>query len=165
MIYARAGWNRKTILQSPRPAMRSPGINLSSRAQPSGGIDPALRAFKPYRSHRDMRQGEKNKPATDDWDGGPRIAPTTNSLDNRFMKASPWQRRIKRAEELASQHWFASEILGFYAKVARFQEGLYGRLEAESERGPRSKEICPGPPELTTLIDSFGPFLSVVESH
>jgi formate dehydrogenase accessory protein FdhE len=95
----------------------------------------------------------------------PLIAPTTNSLDNRFMKASPWQSRIKRAEELASQHSYASEILGFYAKVARFQEDLYSRLEARSERGPRSKEIPAGPPELTTLIDSFGPFLSVVESH
>jgi FdhE protein len=81
------------------------------------------------------------------------------------MKTSPWQRRIKRAEHLSNQHSFASEILNFYAKVARFQEDLYTRLEAESENRTSSKKIPAGPPELPALINSFSPFLSVVEKH
>lgn len=80
------------------------------------------------------------------------------------MKSSSWQRRIKRAEHLANEYSFASEILHFYAKVARFQEDLYGRLEADSEKLGFT-EYPSGPPELQELIDSFSPFLSVVEKH
>jgi FdhE protein len=46
---------------------------------------------------------------------------------------TPWQRRIRRAEQLAAKHPFAAEILGFYIHTARFQENLYQRLE----RAPR----------------------------
>jgi formate dehydrogenase accessory protein FdhE len=80
------------------------------------------------------------------------------------MKASPWQRRIKRAELLANEYSFASEILHFYARIARFQEDLYGRLEAESEK-LSATQYPSGPPELQALISSFSPFLSVVEKH
>jgi formate dehydrogenase accessory protein FdhE len=98
------------------------------------------------------------------------IAPSSlprraNSLDNRFMKPSPWQRRIARAEHLANQHPFASEILGFYARIARFQEDLSGRLEYPSEKLKEATRYPSGPPELPALIDSFRPFLSVVEKH
>jgi len=93
------------------------------------------------------------------------FAPGTNSLDNQNMKASPWQRRIERAEHLAKQHSFAAEILIFYAKVARFQEEFYGRLQAESEKLANSTGNRSGPPELQELIDRFSPFLSVVEKH
>jgi FdhE protein len=61
---------------------------------------------------------------------------------------------------LANEYSFASEILRFYARVARFQEDLYGRLEADAE-----KRNSTGPPELAALIDSFSPFLSVIEKH
>lgn len=81
------------------------------------------------------------------------------------MKPSPWQRRILRAEQLANQHPFASEILGFYARIARFQEDLYGRLDVASETLKKATEYPSGPPELPALIDSFRPFLSVVEKH
>jgi FdhE protein len=46
---------------------------------------------------------------------------------------TPWQRRIRRAEHLAQQHPFAAEILHFYIHTARFQEGLYHRLERAAE--------------------------------
>jgi FdhE protein len=92
------------------------------------------------------------------------VAPSINSLDNQLMKVSNWQRRIQRAEHLADEYSFASEILHFYAEIARFQEGLYGRLEADSEK-PSSVEYPSGPPELQTLVDSFSPFLSVIEKH
>jgi len=81
------------------------------------------------------------------------------------MEPSPWQRRITRAEHLASQHPFASEILGFYARIARFQQELYGRLESASVKLNRSPEYASRPPELQSLTDSFRPFLSVVEKH
>jgi FdhE protein len=81
------------------------------------------------------------------------------------MKPSPWQRRIARAEHLANQHPFAAEILGFYARIARFQEDLYGRLESVSGKLKEATEYPSGPPELPALISSFRPFLSVVEEH
>jgi FdhE protein len=80
------------------------------------------------------------------------------------MKLSPWHRRIKRAEHLANEYSFASEILHFYARIARFQENLYSRLESASEK-LHSTEYPSGPQELQALINSFTPFLSVVEKH
>jgi FdhE protein len=89
---------------------------------------------------------------------------------------TPWQRRIRRAEHLAKQHAFAAEILGFYIHVAKFQEGLYQRLERSSadERSsagvppavewasrPLSGQRAPG--ATNTLVASFPQFLSLVE--
>lgn len=93
------------------------------------------------------------------------MLPRIKSFDNQSMKVSPWQRRIQRAEHLANEYSFASEILGFYARIARFQEDLYGRLENESEKLTRSTDYASGPPELQALISSFSPFLSLVEKH
>jgi FdhE protein len=81
------------------------------------------------------------------------------------MKSSPWQRRIERSEYLAKKYSFASEILIFYINIARFQEGLYCRLEAESEKATGPAPYSSGPPELKTLVGSFNPFLLVVEKH
>ena len=50
------------------------------------------------------------------------------------MTVYPWQRRIQRAEELAGQHSFAAEILGFYIHVARFQEDLHRQLSGAFAR-------------------------------
>ena len=81
------------------------------------------------------------------------------------MRVSPWQQRIQRAEHLARQYPFAAEILGFYAKIACFQEDFYRRLEAAAKSASKSAsgEQRFGPPELPELIANFGPFLSVVE--
>ncbi len=81
------------------------------------------------------------------------------------MAKTSWQQRIQRAEELAGQHAFAAEMLGFYVQMARFQEGLYHRLEnaAGSKTQVSSRERLVGPPELPELISSFGTFLTVVE--
>lgn len=77
------------------------------------------------------------------------------------MAKSPWQQRIRRAEQLAAQHVFAAEILGFYVHVARFQESLYHRLERASiKNAPVSLASLPDLPEL---LASFPAFLSVVE--
>jgi FdhE protein len=74
---------------------------------------------------------------------------------------TPWQRRIRRAEQLAAQYPFATEILGFYIHVARFQEGLHQRLERTSTTGSalsRSNLI-----ELPELLTSFPAFLALLE--
>jgi FdhE protein len=72
---------------------------------------------------------------------------------------TPWQQRIRRAEHLAQQHPFAAEILGFYIHVARFQEGLYQRLE----RASGSTSVALSDPDVTELLASFPQFLSLVE--
>ncbi len=82
------------------------------------------------------------------------------------MPQDAWRRRVKRAEELASQHAFAAEILRFYAQIARFQGELYHRLESvaapHTHGGPA---IASGPPELPELVASFPRFLSIIEQH
>lgn len=83
------------------------------------------------------------------------------------MTVSPWQRRIQRAQELAAQHSYAAEILGFYIHVARFQEDLHGRLGAAIPR-PASPAPLQGelhPVELELLSSQFDSFLAVTESH
>ena len=78
------------------------------------------------------------------------------------MKASSWQRRIQRAQELAGQFPFAAEILGLYIHIARFQEDFYDRLKAAlpKETVPAlSAEL--GPAELAKLSFRFESFLSL----
>jgi FdhE protein len=76
---------------------------------------------------------------------------------NRPVANTPWQQRVRRAEHLAAQHPFAAEILAFYIHTARFQEGLYHRIERAT------------PPTLSAPLDSpeflaaFPSFLGVVE--
>jgi len=78
---------------------------------------------------------------------------------------TPWQRRIRRAEHLAQQHAFAAEILGFYTQVAKFQEGLYQRLErvsahtssADTRTNEDAAELVATFPQLLTLVEKKGP--------
>ncbi len=95
----------------------------------------------------------------------PEIASRSAWADNQAMAKTPWQQRIQRAGELSGQHPFAAEILDFYVQMARFQEGLYHRLEnaAGSKTEVLSGERVFGPPELRELVSSFGTFLTVVE--
>ncbi|MGB7601731.1 MAG: formate dehydrogenase accessory protein FdhE [Candidatus Sulfotelmatobacter sp.] len=111
------------------------------------------------------------------------------------MAETLWQQRIRRAEHLASEHPFASQILAFYIQVARFQQELYQRIQrASAGKRPaasvgvspavvqgegQGKEqatrplsgqqdvgaINPGPPELPQLLASFPPFLALVEKQ
>jgi FdhE protein len=72
---------------------------------------------------------------------------------------TPWQQRIRRAEHLAAKHPFAAEILGFYIHVARFQEGLYQRLE----RATGTVSFSLPDADLSELVASFPQFLKLVE--
>ena len=76
------------------------------------------------------------------------------------MAHTAWQQRIRRAEHLAAQHPFAAEILAFYIHAARFQEGLYQRLERSSTR---KNPFSPLEPDLPELLASFPSFLAVAE--
>ena len=95
------------------------------------------------------------------------------------MTITPWQRRIRRAEQLAAKHPFAAEILGFYIHAARFQEDLYQRLESahrDSSAGvppavlpamelsaTRPLSSQQGAAATNTLRAGFPQFLSLVE--
>ncbi len=77
------------------------------------------------------------------------------------MANTPWQKRIRRAEQLSAQHAFAAEILGFYVHVVRFQQSLYQRIErASAKMVPVSLSDLSQSPEL---LIGFPAFLSLVE--
>lgn len=63
-----------------------------------------------------------------------------------------WDRRIERADELASAHPFAVEVLRFYQRVATFQKGLYWYLPESSES------------DLDVILPKFPEFLSEIEA-
>ncbi|MGA8441020.1 MAG: formate dehydrogenase accessory protein FdhE [Candidatus Sulfotelmatobacter sp.] len=79
---------------------------------------------------------------------------------NRPVAETVWQRRIRRAENLAAQHPFAGQILTFYIQTARFQRDLYQRVEVALASRDRFSPADPGLPEL---LASFPVFLTLVE--
>jgi formate dehydrogenase accessory protein FdhE len=83
------------------------------------------------------------------------------------MTVSPWQRRIKRAQELAEQHAFAAEILAFYIHIARFQEDLHDQLSKTFRQRLRPDSINHelSQAELSELSSRFESFLSLAEAH
>lgn len=81
---------------------------------------------------------------------------------NRAVPNSSWQRRISRAEQLAVQHAFAAEILGFYVHLARFQEGIQQRLEHDP---PEPSSQLSQLPKAQDLLSSFPAFLLLVEAN
>jgi formate dehydrogenase maturation protein FdhE len=81
------------------------------------------------------------------------------------MPASPWHRRIQRAQELAGQLPYAAEILGFYIHVARFQEDLHRKLSAVLQSPVVSFERELTGAELAELTSRFQSFLSMAEMH
>src|SRR5579863_2128469 len=81
------------------------------------------------------------------------------------MTASPWKRRIQRAQELAGEHDFAAEILGFYVHVAGFQEDLYSRLSAALPQPISATNSELSREELSELGSRFESFLSLAEGQ
>jgi FdhE protein len=73
---------------------------------------------------------------------------------------NPWQQRIRRAEQLAAQHPFATEILAFYVQVAGFQQGLGQKLQ-RAFADPSA--LLSDRPEFADLLASFSEFLSLIE--
>ena len=84
------------------------------------------------------------------------------------MSRNEWQRRIARAEEVGAQYAFATEILRFYAAIARFQEKFYG--DWVNRAGAQSAIVSSDPepfarPLPRELNERFGGFLAVVEEN
>jgi FdhE protein len=73
------------------------------------------------------------------------------------MIASPWDRRIERAEELARSHAPAAEVLRFYAEIARLQRGIYEQLTSERGQRPDASALLPHFPSLLLLVKRAGP--------
>lgn len=76
------------------------------------------------------------------------------------MAKNPWQQRIRRAEQLAAQHPFAAEILGFYVHMARFQQGLGQKFQRVSADPSGLLSVRS---EFAELLASFPEFLSLIE--
>jgi formate dehydrogenase accessory protein FdhE len=75
-----------------------------------------------------------------------------------------WQRRVDRAEEMASRHASAAEILRFYAAVARFQAELYPQIERSEWTGKAASSSDPFALWLDREVaNSLRRFLPVVE--
>jgi len=81
------------------------------------------------------------------------------------MMQAQWDRRIRRASELASSYPFAAEGLRFYTRVATFQRSLYADIQkalADSSKvsgnRPLRDEL-----DLFLLLPKFSGFLSLVQ--
>ncbi len=81
------------------------------------------------------------------------------------MTASPWQRRIQRADELIEQHPFATEILGFYMHVTRFQEESHRRLARVLQSASADFDCELGAAEVEELIPRFSSFLELAQAR
>ena len=83
------------------------------------------------------------------------------------MTLSAAKVRIRRAQELATRHSFAAEILGFYIHVARFQEDLQHWLDLTLPQSSPSASISHelSPDALSALCSRFNSFLSVASAH
>ena len=75
--------------------------------------------------------------------------------------------RIERAELLTARYPFASEILGFYRRVAKFQREfheqlpkIWGRRATAPAGGDLRAEL-----NVPILLEPFGKFLSLIESE
>lgn len=76
------------------------------------------------------------------------------------MTPDTWQRRIRRAEQLAAAHPATSEILTFYGGVARLQAELYARHAGTVWPLPGAQPL-----NFPALRGSFAQFLDGVLKH
>jgi formate dehydrogenase accessory protein FdhE len=75
--------------------------------------------------------------------------------------------RIRRAERLAAQHFFASEFLDFYKHIAAFQKTLRASIVASGamkSSGAHAVDLR-APLDLTVLLPHFRGFLSATEQR
>jgi formate dehydrogenase accessory protein FdhE len=80
------------------------------------------------------------------------------------MSDAKWDRRIRRANELASSYPYSAEGLRYYTRVATFQKNLYREIQKALEDTP--KISCDRPLrdelDLFLLLPRFPEFLSVI---
>ncbi len=81
------------------------------------------------------------------------------------MIPSKWDRRIRRASEIASSSPFAAEGLRFYERVTKFQKAFYADIQkamAGSNKTPADRPLR-DELDLFLLLPNFSPFLSVIQ--
>jgi formate dehydrogenase accessory protein FdhE len=81
--------------------------------------------------------------------------------------ATEYDARIRRAERLAAQHFFATEFLDFYKHIAAFQKTLRANIAASGgakSAGTPAAEVR-APLDLTILLPHFRGYLSTIEQH
>jgi formate dehydrogenase maturation protein FdhE len=81
------------------------------------------------------------------------------------MIDATWDRRVRRANELASTYPFAAEGLRYYAHVTAFQKSLYAKIHQSLAGSPK---ISAGRPlrdelDLFLLLPNFSGFLSLIQ--
>jgi len=76
-----------------------------------------------------------------------------------------WDRRIRRANELATSYPFSAEGLRYYARVATFQKGVYGEIQKTLAGSPRISSDRPLRDELDffLLLPKFPGLLSLIQ--
>ncbi|MGA9355214.1 MAG: formate dehydrogenase accessory protein FdhE [Terriglobales bacterium] len=81
------------------------------------------------------------------------------------MTDAKWDRRIQRANELASTYPFSAEGLRYYARVATFQKSIYREIENALADSPRISPDRPLRDELDffLLLPKFPGFLSLIQ--
>ena len=81
------------------------------------------------------------------------------------MNDAKWDRRIRRANELASSYPYSAEGLRYYARVATFQKGVYGEIQKALVDSPRISSDRPLRDELDffLLLPKFPGFLSMIQ--
>jgi len=80
------------------------------------------------------------------------------------MNDAKWDRRIHRANELASSYPFAAEGLRYYTRVAIFQKSAYSEIQKALANSPRISSDRPLRDELDffLLLPTFPGFLSLI---
>jgi len=81
------------------------------------------------------------------------------------MIPAKWDRRIRRANDLASTHAFAAQGLHFYSRVATFQKSLYAEVDKALGDSPKISGDRPLRDELDLflLLPNLSPFLSLIQ--
>jgi formate dehydrogenase accessory protein FdhE len=81
--------------------------------------------------------------------------------------AAEYDARIRRAERLAAQHFFATEFLDFYKHIAAFQKALHATIAASS--GVKSRDALGAELrsslDLTVILPHFRGYLSAIKQH
>jgi FdhE protein len=80
------------------------------------------------------------------------------------MIETKWDRRIRRAAQLASTYPFAAEGLRFYERVATFQKNFYGEIQKSLSGTQKTSADRPLRDELDLflLLPKFSGFLSLI---
>jgi formate dehydrogenase maturation protein FdhE len=81
------------------------------------------------------------------------------------MIPAKWDRRIRRANDLASTYSFAAQGLNFYSRIATFQKRFYAEIDKALGDSPKTAADRPLRDELDLflLLPNLSPFLSLIQ--